>query len=79
MAIHRLILLAVLDRADDLPVGLDDEAVVCLYELLADLLLNVNAALPPGSFGFVSDLRQPVGVLGWPGRRSTRSPRRTTT
>src|SRR5919107_4105025 len=64
MAIHRLIVLAVLDRTDDLPIGLDDEAIVCLYELLADLLLEVNAAPPPVDFGFVSDLKQPFGVLG---------------
>jgi hypothetical protein len=50
--------------ANDLPVGLDDETVVCLYELLANLLLDVNVASPSGNFGFVSDPNQPVDVLG---------------
>jgi hypothetical protein len=63
MAIHRVVLLVVLYCADNLPVGLDDEAFVCLYELLADLF-DIIGAPPPGDFGFVADLKKPVGVLG---------------
>src|SRR5215210_2010428 len=62
MAIHRVVLLVVLNCADDLPVGLDDETFVCFYELLANLF-DVIAAPPPDDFGFVSDLKQPVGIL----------------
>ena len=31
---------------------------------LTDLLLDVNAAPPPRDFGFVSDLKEPIGVIG---------------
>src|SRR5829696_6263694 len=63
VAVRRLVLLPVLDRADDLPVYLDDEALVRLYEPLTDLL-DVGAAPPPGDIGLLSDPDQPVGVLG---------------
>src|ERR687898_1614189 len=62
MAIHRVVFLVVLYCADDLPVGLDDEAFVCHYELIADLF-DLIAAPPPDDVGFVSDLKQPLGVL----------------
>jgi hypothetical protein len=63
MAIHRLVLLVVLDRADDLPVNLDDEAFLCLYELLFNLL-DVGGAPPPMDRGLIPDLKEPLGVLG---------------
>jgi hypothetical protein len=53
----------VLDHANNLPVYLDDEALVCLYEFLADLL-EVNTAPPPDDFGFVSDFTKLISVLG---------------
>src|SRR5918998_735574 len=55
VAIHCVVLLVVLDRADDLRVYLDDEALVRPYEPLANLLLDVDTAPPPGDLGFVSD------------------------
>jgi hypothetical protein len=74
MAIHRFVLLVVLDRSDDLPVCLYDEAVVSPYELLADFLLDVGAAPPPGDPGLGSDLRQPAGVLGAAGTQQQTLP-----
>jgi hypothetical protein len=47
----------VLDSAYDHPVGLDDEGVVCLYELLSYLLLDVDAAPPACDLGFGSIAR----------------------
>src|SRR5918997_2206734 len=64
VAIHRVVLLVALDRSYDLPPYLDDEGVVSPYELLAYLLLDVIAAPPPGNFGFGSDLKEPVDVIG---------------
>src|SRR3712207_4585591 len=65
VAIHRVVLLMVLDSAYDLlPLYLNDEGVVCFYELLSYLLLDVGATPPPDDLWFGSDLKEPMSVLG---------------
>src|SRR5918998_3933417 len=62
VAVHRIVLLAVLDPPHDLPVDLDDEALVASHEAVPDLLLGIAAAPPPGDLGLLPDADQRVGV-----------------
>jgi hypothetical protein len=63
MAIHGLVLLRVLNRARDLFVDFDDEAVVGVYELSCDVLYS-EVAPPPGDLRLASDLSKPFDVVG---------------